>query len=95
MDYILFTVKLFTQRYSITKKLAQNLELHRVNNGPYSLLEDLCKVKGINNKNLYKFYKSIILGKKITQHRKLTRGLVLTPKTNADKHEVLKKKPKL
>ncbi|KAM0737219.1 Transcription elongation factor, mitochondrial [Formica fusca] len=67
-------------QYSITKKRAQNLEHHRSNNGPYNSLEDLLQVKGINNKCLYKFYKSIIYGKKKSP-RKITRGLVLTPKT--------------
>lgn len=68
-------------RYSITKKRAENLEGHRANNGPYKSLEDLLQVKGINNKSLYKFYRSIIFGKKRMQPKKVTRGLILTPKT--------------
>ncbi|GAB1866648.1 UPF0629 protein C17orf42-like protein [Camponotus japonicus] len=71
-------------QYSITKKRAENLECHRANNGPYNSLEDLLQVKGINNNCLHKFYKSIIYGKKRTP-KKITRGLILTPKTNDQK----------
>ncbi|KAL6425176.1 hypothetical protein ACFW04_009438 [Cataglyphis niger] len=67
-------------QYSITKKRAQSLEDHRTNNGPYNSLEDLLQVKGINNKCLFKFYKSIISNKKKSP-RKITQGLILTPKT--------------
>jgi len=67
-------------RYSITKKRAQNLELYRTNNGLYKSLEDLLQIKGINNKCLYKFYKSIIYNNK--RNRKVTRNLILTAKIN-------------
>ncbi|XP_050459899.1 transcription elongation factor, mitochondrial-like [Cataglyphis hispanica] len=67
-------------QYSITKKRAQSLEDHRTYNGPYNSLEDLLQVKGINNKCLFKFYKSII-SSKTKSPRKITRGLILTPKT--------------
>jgi len=63
-------------RYSITEKRAQNLELYRASNGPYESLEDLLQVKGINNKCLYNFYKSIIHGKKISDTKR--RDLILT-----------------
>lgn len=76
-------------RYSITKKRAQSLEDHRSNNGPYNSLEDLLQVKGINNKCLYKFYKSIICGKK-KNPRKITQGLILTPKTFNQKVQEIK-----
>ncbi|XP_011255371.1 transcription elongation factor, mitochondrial isoform X2 [Camponotus floridanus] len=71
-------------QYSITKKRAENLECHRANNGPYKSLEDLLQVKGINNNCLHKFYKSIIYGNKGTP-KKITRGLILTPKANDQK----------
>lgn len=71
-------------QYSITKKRAENLECHRANNGPYKSLEDLLQVKGMNDKCLYKFYKSIICGKR-TGPKKITRGLVLTPKPSNQK----------
>ncbi|KMQ90137.1 hypothetical protein RF55_10135 [Lasius niger] len=72
-------------QYSITKNRAQSLECYRTNNGPYNSVEDLLQVKGMNNKCLYKFYKSIICGKKRTGPKKITRGLVLTPKTTNQK----------
>lgn len=72
-------------RYSITKKRAENLEYYRANNGPYKSLEDLLQVKGINNKCLYNFYKSIIYGKKRMQSKKVIQGLILTPKTSDQK----------
>lgn len=72
-------------RYSITKKRAQSLECYRTNNGPYNSVEDLLQVKGMNNNCLHKFYKSIVCGKKRTGPKKITRGLVLTPKTTNQK----------
>lgn len=72
-------------QYSITKKRAENLECYRTNNGPYKSLKDLLQVKGMNDKCLYKFYKSIIHGKKRTGPKKITRGLVLTPKPSSQK----------
>ncbi|XP_072743535.1 transcription elongation factor, mitochondrial isoform X2 [Anoplolepis gracilipes] len=72
-------------QYSITKKRVQNLESHRANNGPYNSLEDLLQVKGITNKCLHTFYKSIICGKKKSP-RKITRGLVLTSKPTDQKN---------
>ncbi|XP_020293113.1 uncharacterized protein LOC109859353 [Pseudomyrmex gracilis] len=70
-------------QYSITEKRVKNLELYRTDNGPYVSLEDLLKVKGMNNKCLYKFYKSIISGKK-KGLKKIKKGLVLTPQTTWD-----------
>lgn len=75
------------QRYSITKKRANDLELYRIDNGPYKSVEDLLLVKGINDKCLFKFYKSIICGKKMGP-KKVSYGLVLTPKTVSDIHKV-------
>lgn len=84
-DYTFSIVEIiFMSRYSITKKRAENLECHRANNGPYKSLEDLLQVKGMNDKCLYKFYKSIICGKR-TGPKKITRGLVLTPKPSNQK----------
>ncbi|EZA61181.1 Transcription elongation factor, mitochondrial [Ooceraea biroi] len=74
-------------QYSITKKRAQTLESHRADSGPYKSLEELLQVKGMNNKCLYKFYKSIIYGKKRSESKKITRGLFLTPKTTGDEHK--------
>lgn len=74
-------------QYSITKKRAQSLESHRADSGPYSSLEDLLRVKGIDNKCLLKFYKSILCGKKNSASKKIMRGLILTPTTTSDRHE--------
>ncbi|XP_011630409.1 transcription elongation factor, mitochondrial-like isoform X1 [Pogonomyrmex barbatus] len=67
-------------QYSISEKRAQNLELHRANNGPFTSLEDLLQVKNMNKKCTYNFYKSIILGKKRIGPKKSMSGLVITPK---------------
>jgi len=69
-------------RYSITKKCAQNLESYRTINGLYKSLEDLSQVKGIDNKCLHKFYKSIIDDKK--KNRRIAHNLLLTSKINKD-----------
>ncbi|XP_014484516.1 PREDICTED: transcription elongation factor, mitochondrial-like isoform X2 [Dinoponera quadriceps] len=71
-------------QYSITKTRAKNLELHRTNNGLYNSLEDLLQVKGLNNKCLYQFYKSIITGTKNKTSKKVISGLVVTPKITDD-----------
>lgn len=76
----LFSLKLFLQRYTITKKRAEKLELHRTNNGPFESLDDLLQVQNVNNKWIYSFYKSIICGKKKTP-RKIMPGLVVTPQS--------------
>lgn len=81
----LFSLTLFLQRYSITKKRAEELELHRTKNGPFKSLDDLLQVKRMNNKCIHDFYKSIICGKKKAP-RKILSGLVATPR-NTD-HEV-------
>ncbi|XP_032665582.1 uncharacterized protein LOC116841588 isoform X2 [Odontomachus brunneus] len=76
-------------QYSITKKCAQNLALHRANNGQYDSLEELLQVNGMNDKNLYKFYKSIVSGKKKKTPRKVISDLVLTSKvTTNDQKDV-------
>ncbi|XP_012539252.1 transcription elongation factor, mitochondrial isoform X2 [Monomorium pharaonis] len=66
-------------QYSITKKRAEILELYRANNGPFESLHDLLKVKNMNNKYVYNFYKSILCGKKRATPKKIIRGLVVTP----------------
>ncbi|XP_077273882.1 transcription elongation factor, mitochondrial isoform X2 [Temnothorax americanus] len=65
-------------QYSITKKRAEKLELHRANNGPFESLDDLLQVRSMNNKCVYNFYKSIICGKK-KPPKKIMSGLVVTP----------------
>ncbi|XP_071562003.1 transcription elongation factor, mitochondrial [Temnothorax nylanderi] len=65
-------------QYSITKKRAEKLELHRANNGPFESLDDLLQVPSMNNKCVYNFYKSIICGKK-RPPKKIMSGLVVTP----------------
>lgn len=86
IDFLL--LHLCTQRYSITKKCAQNLELHRANNGQYHSLEELLQVNGMNDTNLYKFYKSIVSGKKKKTSKKVTSDLVLTSKVTTDNQKV-------
>lgn len=78
----MYSLKLFSQRYSITEKRAQKLELHRANNGPFESLDDLLQVQ--NNKWVYKFYKSIIYGKKRKNPKKIMSGLIITPHTESD-----------
>jgi len=72
------------QRYSITKKRAEKLELYRENNGPFESLDDLLQVQNMNNKCLYNFYKSIIYGKKKRSPKKIMSGLVITPQNTTN-----------
>lgn len=84
----MFFINIFVYRYSITKKRAQNLELYRSTNGPFSSLEELLQVNNMDHKNLYKFYASIISGKKKNTSRKAVRGLIITPKVTNDTEKV-------
>lgn len=76
------SLKLSLQSYSITKKRAQKLELHRANNGPFKSLDDLLQIQ--NSKWVYKFYESIIHGKKRKNLKKFMSGLVVTPHTESN-----------
>lgn len=76
-------------QYSITKKRAEKLELHRANDGPFKSLDDLLKIQSMNNKWVYNFYKSIICGKRKASPKKIMSGLVVTPQnTEADLKDI-------
>lgn len=75
----LLLLKLFFQRYSITKKRAEKLELYRANNGPFESLDDLLELQNMKSKWVYNFYKSIICGKR-SLPKKIVSGLIVTPR---------------
>ncbi|EGI60314.1 PREDICTED: transcription elongation factor, mitochondrial-like isoform X1 [Acromyrmex echinatior] len=74
-------------QYSITKKRAQKLESYRENNGPFESLDDLLQVKGMKNRWLYNFYKSIIYGKKRKNPKKTMSTLIITPRSIGNNHK--------
>lgn len=73
-------------QYSITEKRAQKLESYRANKGSFESWEELLQVN-TNNKWVYNFYKSIIIGKKKKKPKKILQGLVATPQ-NTDQKDV-------